>query len=341
MCRRCVQKLGAAVASGQSLAKTSRDIRERFNVGKYYADRLIRTETNYFAAAGEMESYKSMGIKQYQFLATLDKRTSQICRELDGKVFDVADAEPGLNIHPMHPNCRSTTTAYFGKEWEPDERIARNPLTGKNYKIGNMNYAEWEKAFVKDEKTSVVSSLVQNLGASTAGIIASRLSFLADSCPQTKGAIEGVQVLATNLPASQYGKTVYNKRTYDTARVEFSQSKFTDLNALEAKLKSMMASGYSAMSNAGVNYVVDHEFGHVLENYIMQKTGKNAQKIQDEILRITAKDNNITAEEAFSLTSRYGKENPQDFFAETFASLIGGVPTIVASALQKYIMEIL
>lgn len=139
--------VGKAIATGQSHTKTSRLIRERFNVSKSSADRLIRTETNYYENQAELDSYKEMGIEKYQFIATIDTRTSEICQHLDKKVFRVKDATPGVNMPPMHPNCRSTITAYIGEEYEADTRIARNRRTNISEYIENMSYKEWLKQF--------------------------------------------------------------------------------------------------------------------------------------------------------------------------------------------------
>ena len=76
------EKLAVAIAAGQSLEKTSRDIRERFGVQKYYADRLIRTESNYFHNMAALDSYRAMGIEEFQFVATLDMRTSEVCQHM-------------------------------------------------------------------------------------------------------------------------------------------------------------------------------------------------------------------------------------------------------------------
>jgi SPP1 gp7 family putative phage head morphogenesis protein len=141
-------KLGAAIASGQSQAKTVREIRERFGVSKYYAERLVRTETNYFENQAEIESYEAMGVEKYVFLATLDSHTSEVCRHNDGKIYNIKDATPGVNLPPMLPNCRSSIRPYLGEEWEPEARIARNPKTGRNYYVsGKTTYGEWAEAF--------------------------------------------------------------------------------------------------------------------------------------------------------------------------------------------------
>ena len=55
-----------------------------------------------------MNRYKDAGIKEFQFLAEIDSRTSDKCKELNGKVFKMKDAEVGENVPPIHVFCRST-----------------------------------------------------------------------------------------------------------------------------------------------------------------------------------------------------------------------------------------
>lgn len=142
--------VGGALLSGQSIAKTSRQIRERFDVAKYYADRLVRTETNHFHNEADAMAYEEMDVDKYVFLAVLDTRTSTICQGLDNRAFPLKEREIGVNYPPMHPNCRSTTRAYMGAEVERTlQRRARDPITGKNEVIGNMSYEEWYNDKVK------------------------------------------------------------------------------------------------------------------------------------------------------------------------------------------------
>lgn len=137
-------ELATAIATGQSIQKTAARFRDDFNVNQYYAERLIRTETNHFHNSAELEAYKEMGFEKFKFLATLDNRTSEICQEMDGKIFDVKNGLPGENIPPLHPNCRSTIVPYF-KGYEPETRLYRDPETGKNKYTYNISYKEWRK----------------------------------------------------------------------------------------------------------------------------------------------------------------------------------------------------
>ena len=115
-----------------------------------YSDRLIRTESCYLCTQMDMLSYEDSEIEYYRYLATLDLRTSKICRELDGKVFRVADQQTGVNAPPMHPWCRSTTTAALS-----DEDLARltrraiDPVTGKEIHVpAGMTYDQWYQTYV-------------------------------------------------------------------------------------------------------------------------------------------------------------------------------------------------
>ena len=106
--------VGGGLMSGISQEKMQRQIREYFDVGRYYAMRLVRTETNYFTNQAELQSYVDEGIEYYRYKAILDKRTSHICGDiLNNQIFKVSEAQVGLNYPPMHPNCRSDTEVVF------------------------------------------------------------------------------------------------------------------------------------------------------------------------------------------------------------------------------------
>lgn len=114
---------------------------------KKAARRLVHIENAYATSKARQERYKEDGEEKYQYFATLDLKTSVVCRKLDKKVFDTEDYAVGTTAPPMHPHCRSTTVAYYGME--PDTRMARNPVTGKSEKVDNMSYQEWYDKYVK------------------------------------------------------------------------------------------------------------------------------------------------------------------------------------------------
>jgi SPP1 gp7 family putative phage head morphogenesis protein len=93
--------------TGASVNKMAGEIKNRFNVAAYQARRLVRTEINYVQNQATLEEYKDAGIERYEFGAFLDDRTSEICEEHNGHIYNVKDAKVGVNCPPMHPNCRS------------------------------------------------------------------------------------------------------------------------------------------------------------------------------------------------------------------------------------------
>ena len=162
------QIVGGAMISGQSIEKTSRQIRERFDVAKYYADRLVRTETNHFNNEADAMAYEEMDVDKYVFIATLDTRTSTMCQNLDNHVFKLSERQVGVNYPPMHPLCRSKTRAYMGAEIEATlKRRARNPVTGKNENVDNMSYEEWYNAKVKEHGKDDVDKAFKMAGKNT------------------------------------------------------------------------------------------------------------------------------------------------------------------------------
>jgi SPP1 gp7 family putative phage head morphogenesis protein len=136
----------SGISSGTSVHKMAYELQDLMNVASYAAERLIRTETNRMHNDASLKAYNTMGVEEYRYLATLDARTCEVCGALDGQHFKVADAKTGVNFPPMHPNDRCTTVAYDPDEKLDGVRIARNPTTGKNYKVSrDMTYEQWRK----------------------------------------------------------------------------------------------------------------------------------------------------------------------------------------------------
>lgn len=146
------ERLEETIMAGLMQGKNSRmmaiDLEDLSTMGKMAAERLVRTETTYITNQAELESYRECGIDRYVFVATLDTRTSNQCKEHDKKVYYVDKATPGENLPALHPYCRSTTIAYFGEDnLNSLERRARDPETGKSEVIKNMSYDEWYKKY--------------------------------------------------------------------------------------------------------------------------------------------------------------------------------------------------
>lgn len=137
---------------GEPSDKVISDFADRMGVSKRAAERLILTEAAFFAGRSRLDGYKSQGIKAYKFVATLDKRTSNQCRDMDGEVIPIDEAKPGVNYPPLHAYCRSTTIPIFEDDVQPEpgERAARGK-DGKTYSVpGNITYKKWAEEHAKN-----------------------------------------------------------------------------------------------------------------------------------------------------------------------------------------------
>lgn len=104
------QEIVNGMIQGINLQTMTKRVSERFETAKKNdVERLLRTEVNYVLNQATLDGYKEAGIEKYEFSATLDSRTSQICSELHGEIFEIKKIAVGLNYPPMHPRCRSTT----------------------------------------------------------------------------------------------------------------------------------------------------------------------------------------------------------------------------------------
>lgn len=155
--------LTQAIIRGQNPHVVTEAIAKRFNVSKGQAGRLVMTESAFFASASNRDCYKDLGVEQYEILATLDKKTSDICRALDGKVFPMSEYAVGVTAPPFHVWCRTTTVPYFDDEFELDTKRAARDDNGKTYYVpSNMKYEEWYKKHVKDVDTPIQYARIVN-----------------------------------------------------------------------------------------------------------------------------------------------------------------------------------
>lgn len=140
---KCQQLVAQNIIAGTSIDKLTREITKQF--GKNYrasARRLLLTESAYIKGQADLLTYKKLDIDEYEILATLDRKTSEICQEKDGKHYPRDKAVVGENFPPFHPNCRTTTVKYRSDK-AGRTRIARD-ANGKNVKVPrDMTYKDW------------------------------------------------------------------------------------------------------------------------------------------------------------------------------------------------------
>lgn len=142
--------LPQSFSRGLNVNKLGDMLAKELNVSQNRGRTLARTEINNICNQADLAVYKAAGIKKYQFVATLDLRTSEICRSMDNTVHEVSQARTGINFPPLHPNCRSTTVAYH-EDLQDLERIAKDS-EGKNIRVPrSMSQVQFIQKYVPED----------------------------------------------------------------------------------------------------------------------------------------------------------------------------------------------
>jgi len=118
---------------------------------------IVRTSINQVANAASQQVYEANQdiTKKYRYVATLDSRTTAICRALDGREFEYGKGP----TPPQHWSCRSTTVPVIDYEslgFDP-------PRPGKRAAKGGMvdadtSYGQWLLQQGRKEQEEVLGS---------------------------------------------------------------------------------------------------------------------------------------------------------------------------------------
>ncbi len=145
----------ASVHRGDDVRKISRRVADKMGVGLSNAQRLVRTELNYVHNQAALDSIRDAEIDYFRFVATLDSRTSTMCREHDGNIYPIDEADTGENIPPLHPRCRSIIVGSLGgRGLKGQTRIAKVDEGKYIHVPAEMTYEDFQAVYV--EKTQTV-----------------------------------------------------------------------------------------------------------------------------------------------------------------------------------------
>lgn len=220
------------------------------------AETLVRSETAHFMNQGQKMAYEEIGIKQYRFVAALSELTCDRCGSLDGSVFDTDKAVEGENFPPIHPRCRCVTIM---ADVNLTTRIARDPLTGENYKVdGSMKFDEWKKGLSDEQKNAL--KYVAN--SEKRGIIKARSGSVALE-NQRYGRNKVTLVNKTYIESGEYKRKfdnisenkAVNKTLYDCAKAALkhrSGTKFEDMYWIDGNTGEIIASALNEKETSGV-----------------------------------------------------------------------------------------
>jgi SPP1 gp7 family putative phage head morphogenesis protein len=210
------KELTQSVIRGDPPDKLIKKIADKFEKSRKVAGRLVVTESAFMSSASRKDSYLALGIDEYEIVATLDLKTSELCRGLDGKPFKVREYQVNVTAPPFHVNCRSTTAPHFEDEELKGQRAARDPVTGKTVYVDNMTYPEWYEKYVKgNQEAELNEKKLKNVAADQKQYDEYKQTLGAEYIPKTFNNFQDIKYSDDNeygiLKAQVKSMTYYNK----------------------------------------------------------------------------------------------------------------------------------
>lgn len=292
------EELMIGALTGKTEKEMTDSINEQFLSGRNNARRLVRTESSYIHNEANFQAYKDYGIEEYRYVATLDLRTSQICRERDGSVYRVNDKKIGVNAPPMHPWCRSTTIMNLDDETMHNlERFARDPVTGERMKVpADETYKEWYQRMVEKHGAEAINTA----GKSTKNYSSDKVQyqnyinvlgnkFVPDTLEEFQKIKYGNEKQWNDL---KYKFRTVNRYKTDYGKVDAETILELDREALTAKDKYMTTKagkGNVASMKIGDDiYIASSQISGVFEpNYLNYKGEKSKLILSPDTARLT------------------------------------------------------
>src|SRR5699024_4894075 len=108
------RELNRAMIQGLNPRETARAIRDEFNTSVYNSERLMITEQGRIRMDITRDSFEQVGIEKYEVI--VEPTGCDVCREYDGKIYELKDMEIGVNSPIFHPNCMCSIGAHVDRE---------------------------------------------------------------------------------------------------------------------------------------------------------------------------------------------------------------------------------
>lgn len=104
------------LTQGHDFKRMSKRLAKDMDTCFFYARRVLESETTYALESTKTQLFKDLGVEQFKNIATLDENTSDICKKMNGTVFDVDKKAEGITAPPFHPFCRTVTVPVVNKK---------------------------------------------------------------------------------------------------------------------------------------------------------------------------------------------------------------------------------
>ena len=130
---------------GENPRVMARELKKRFDVTGYQAERLARTETARLQTAIQKDSIESNGIEQYEYIA--EPTACHLCRPLDGKIYRLDKMVVGESASPIHPNCRCRIAPYVSSKTMYDDWLKAGIIDKDEYQSALSFKKDYDSEF--------------------------------------------------------------------------------------------------------------------------------------------------------------------------------------------------
>lgn len=131
------------MATGKSYDDIYKNLAREMDTTFSNAKRLIHTEMANVQNMAHLEGIKKAGFNGFKISATIDSRTSSICRNKNGKTEFIEDYQVGVTAPPFHPYCRSTIFGVDKEVDKPTKKVDKEPIELAGVKRGKpMTFEE-------------------------------------------------------------------------------------------------------------------------------------------------------------------------------------------------------
>lgn len=361
------QEIVQSFIQGISVKDLTNKMMGRLESDKKNTERLVRTELSYALNKATKLSYEDSEIEEYEYLAEIDSRTSQECKNLNGQVFKTEDAKAGVNYPPMHPHCRSTTIPVisyenFGKKKDRSKETEENKkeASKKIIKNSKKNDIIKEKEFIFKKANTIEEA--EEYSRKVLGLSFIEYSkFHIDMANMINKELTEYYNVFGNLKEKGvlYNVEIYTKLPKDAVAAYASPYKLILMKNVKAKntLDKMQKTAEKCFeagfwSTKEKEHVIRHEAGHAIQHMILDKNLKKSKEIaflrktMAEKYGVYKREDWEKGRKDLKKMKDVGKEfsyyalySDGEFVAESVAEYMAGNPRKIAKEVVKILLE--
>jgi len=151
-----IKKVGDIIRTGFVTGRTNQQITQDIagkggyleNQNRKSIKTMVRTATTHTSNLARQATFDANDgiVLGYEWVSTLDNRTSSTCKGLDGQIYKKNDKNK--RYPPAHPNCRSSTAPVLDKRYALDDSVntrASRGVEGGQQVKADLTYYDWLK----------------------------------------------------------------------------------------------------------------------------------------------------------------------------------------------------